>query len=169
MDTKTDPRLAPLAAALHKAGVNCMNPVALSRDVCLPTKRAGDFHNGNADDILAVLPDDWCGHDLGAYGRLGRKLATAQTARSDAEREVVRATATIATLRDELERSEAFEQAATIATLRAALDGLAKAAALPRNCGGGVTLKGEWIAVPKADFDALRAALAAAKEATDAG
>jgi hypothetical protein len=56
-----------------------------------------------------------------------------------------------------------------IATLRAALDGLAKAAALPRNCGGGVTLKGEWIAVPKADFDALRAALAAAKEATDAG
>jgi hypothetical protein len=61
------------------------------------------------------------------------------------------------------------QQAATIATLRAALDGLAKAAALPRNCGGGVTLKGEWIAVPKADFDALRAALAAAKEATDAG
>jgi hypothetical protein len=45
-------------------------------------------------------------------------------------------------------------------------------AALPRNTradrGGGVTLKGEWIAVPKADFDALRAALATAKEATDA-
>jgi hypothetical protein len=140
--TATDPRPAALAAALHETMVGC----ALGAD-----RRGGHIamedHKCDAAAILATLPDGWCGHELLSAELLSAELLSAESIIAHNE-----------------------EVMAEMAQLRAALAGLAKAAALPRNTradrGGGVTLKGEWIAVPKADFDALRAALAQAKEAT---
>jgi hypothetical protein len=45
-----------LAAALHEQGIGCLQPTALSRDVCRPDKNAGDFHNEAARATLAALP-----------------------------------------------------------------------------------------------------------------
>jgi hypothetical protein len=163
--TATDPRLAPLAAALHTAFCpeNSKHPIPSPHRMC-------DY----GPDILAALPPDWCGH---ATPPEGTRLILATTdvlpewgTRTDDGR---RLTAEWGEPDANGWYSPTFTASGEpeIATLRAALDGLAKAAALPRNTradrGGGVTLKGEWIAVPKADFDVLRAALAQAKEATD--
>jgi hypothetical protein len=160
--TAIDPRLAPLAAALYAADAKLRRPADGTTRL---RHRVGQYwFRDYAAAILAALPPDWCGHEPDDARKIAslRDLTALQAA-------------TIARLRADMVAiaTQRNEARAEIATLRAALDGLAKAAALPRNTradrGGGVTLKGEWIAVPKADFDALRAALAQAKEATDAG
>jgi hypothetical protein len=148
----SDNGLVALAAALHKAGVNCMNPVALSRDVCLPTKRAGDFHNDHAAAILGALD--------ALPGMLWDDLSY-QAGLEDGRNEQ---TATIATLRDDLAHCErAWEDAGTeIATLRTALNGLVEAGEVVSDY---LDAELAQTVVPDGRVNALRAALAQAKEA----
>jgi hypothetical protein len=170
--TATDPRLTALAAALIAADAKLRRPADGTTRL---RHRVGQYwFRDYAAAILAALPPGWCGH---ATPPEGTRLILATTdvlpewgTRTDDGR---RLTAEWGEPDANGWYSPTFTASGEpeIATLRAALDGLAKAAALPRNTradrGGGVTLKGEWIAVPKADFDVLRAALAQAKEATD--
>jgi hypothetical protein len=119
--TATDPRLAPLAAALH---AEAPLPASIwSQPVFV----------GWAAAALRSLPDDWCGH--GAIVRAHIRTGSAMGVEID-------------------------EQAATIATLRAALDGLVEA--------GEAYFEAEAAAPGWEErYDALRAVLAAAKEATE--
>jgi hypothetical protein len=166
--TATDPRLAPLAAALHDAILReypgAHGPRAIEWRYLTDAERA--YESAPVAAALAAL-DGWTlvPNDETKFHRdMSHSLATFADEQA----------ATIATLRDELEHSEAFneqhrtaerEQAATIATLRAELDGLVEAVEIA--IGYIDQRRSEAMPIWYQDFDALRAALAAAKETTD--
>jgi hypothetical protein len=129
--TATDPRLAPLAEALHevheKVGGCTFTATGFGYD------HEGEQCQWEAVAILAALPDGWCGHagyDEILYGWVAAGAKKVEEAN------------------------------ATIATLRAALDGLVEA--------GEAYFEAEAAAPGWEErYDALAAVLAAAKEATE--
>jgi hypothetical protein len=139
--TATDPRLAPLAAALHTAFCpeNSKHPIPSPHRMC-------DY----GPDILAALPDGWCGHAT------GHDCATVE----DAMQEAAGFANETAAKNDDL--------AATIATLRATLDGLVEEvpeAELAARFGHGDRYPLDGEVEIEGRIYALRAALATAKEA----
>ena len=91
----TDPRLAPLAAALHLRRHNHSGLPIEADTTCGPTKH--DLHEAAA--ILAALPPGWCGHyssnalireQSTEIARLRDDLAHCERAWEDAGNEIAR-------------------------------------------------------------------------------
>jgi hypothetical protein len=208
MDTKTDPRLAPLAEACATVfAYNASNSVAPNGSLAFgggPTS----YWRDRAAAILAALPPDWCGHEVDAVYRERNAVVAALIRTNDwpawyvaapdadgwfivyAESDEGQVSWHIGpqdidlfsgwmsagaragwdgwdrhTTEEKYHRIAALRESPTIATLRAALDGLVGAA---------TTLDAVWgdLAIWNVERDramlTLRAALAQAKEATDA-
>jgi hypothetical protein len=172
--TATDPRLAPLAAAEGK-----IRDLLMSAGIRL----WGDTVTEHAAAILAALPPDWCGHELLSAELLSAESIIAHNEEVMAEmgalrEQVMQQEATIEALTPMQSDSRAVTsdratcnhigQAATIATLRATLDGLVEEvpeAELAARFGHGDRYPLDGEVEIEGRIYALRAALATAKEA----